>query len=269
MVESIAEGTAIITATSVSGGFTAQCSVSVVTALVVASGNCGANGNNLTWVLTSDSILTISGAGDMADFEYYMIPLTTDFYSDVPWLSYASRIKTVVLPSGITSIGAHSFMGCNNLTGEFTIPNGITYIGARAFWGCNNLTTINFNATNCTTMGGLVQGPFGGYYSGPFGCTGVTTVNIGSNVTIIPDNASLGFPDLISLTIPNSVTSIGNNAFSGCSGLTTLNFNATNCTSVGTGCWTDNNIRALLKTHYFHFFNFKIIGCQNIAFLIF
>ncbi len=66
-----------------------------VSAAEVASGTCGADGENLTWVLDDTGTLTISGEGAMADW-------TSS--SNVPWYNYRSSIKTVVIEDGVTSI---------------------------------------------------------------------------------------------------------------------------------------------------------------------
>ncbi|MBR3704854.1 MAG: leucine-rich repeat domain-containing protein, partial [Oscillospiraceae bacterium] len=94
------------------------------TAGTIASGTCG---ENLTWVLTHDGVLTISGEGAMDDLP--------------PWWNYCETIKTVVIDSGVTSICDCAFSGCASLT-SITIPDGVTSIGWNAFAGCNSLTTI-------------------------------------------------------------------------------------------------------------------------------
>ena len=101
----------------------------------IAYGYCGAegdNGNNLTWELSCDSVLTISGIGEMADYSSY---------SSVPWYSYSSSIKSVIINDGVTSIGKSAFFDCSNLT-SVTFPNSVTSIESFAFVGCSSLTSI-------------------------------------------------------------------------------------------------------------------------------
>jgi hypothetical protein len=88
----------------------------------------------------------------------------------------------------------------------------VTSIGSAAFHGCSGLTDVNFNATNCTSMGSSNYPVFSN-------CTSLTTLNIGDNVQNIPANAFYGCIGLTSVTIPSSVTSLGYDAFYGCSGL--------------------------------------------------
>ena len=87
---------------------------------------------------------------------------------------------------------------------SITIPNSVTSIGSRAFYNCRGLTTLNFNAINCQDFSSLRH---------PFSGTSLTTVNIGDSVQRIPANFVRGCSGLTSVTIPNSVTSIGIYAF--------------------------------------------------------
>ena len=150
------------------------------------------------------------------------------------YLTYSDMTKTVVtgccpsaveiiIPNTVTSIGERAFFS-SGLT-SVTIPNSVTSIGDWAFCSCSWLTTVNFNATNCTSMGSQSYPCF-------YGCTSLTTLNIGDNVTNIPSFAFSGCSGLTSVTIPNSVTSIGNYAFSGCSGLTSVTI-PNSVTSIG------------------------------------
>ncbi|MCQ2261289.1 MAG: leucine-rich repeat domain-containing protein, partial [Bacteroidales bacterium] len=99
---------------------------------------------------------------------------------------------------------------------SLTIPNSVTSIGRYAFSGCTSLNHVTFNAQNCEDFG---------YYSSsdprlPFtGCTNISTFTLGDSVQRIPAYLCYGLA-ITSITIPNSVTSIGYEAFYGCSGLT-------------------------------------------------
>ena len=82
----------------------------------------------ITWTLSDDGTLTISGT-NMPDYDY-------DYYScSAPWYSQCEKIKKVVIRSGVTSIGDYAFVDCSALT-SITIPNSVTSIGGGAFEGC-------------------------------------------------------------------------------------------------------------------------------------
>ncbi|MBR6067531.1 MAG: leucine-rich repeat protein, partial [Bacteroidales bacterium] len=134
-------------------------------------------------------------------------------------------VTDLVLPNTITEIKSYAFKNATCLT-SVTIPSSVTSIGSQVFYGCSNITIVNFNAENCTTMGTLSSPVF-------FNNTSITTLNIGERVKSIPDYAFSNCYALTEITIPDSVTSIGQKAFYACSGLTTLNFNAKNCTVMG------------------------------------
>ena len=123
-----------------------------------ASGTCGAN---LTWVYTTaDNTLTISGTGDMSNYEWIKISSNSQSLN-IPWKGYSSSIKNVIIGDGVTSIGNYAFYGCSGLT-SVTIPDAVTSIGDNAFYTSNRLEairiladTINFNGMpfNATLLG--------------------------------------------------------------------------------------------------------------------
>ena len=98
---------------------------------VIDSGNCGANSSNVTWKLTSDGTLTISGTGKMADYGW----------EETPWYGLRLQVKKAIIKNGVTSIGSYAFCWCENLT-SVTIPNSVTSIGSFAFSFCDSLTNV-------------------------------------------------------------------------------------------------------------------------------
>ena len=185
-----------------------------------ASGTCGAN---ITWVYTTaDNTLTISGTGDMSNYTS----------TTMPWKSYKSSIKNVIIDDGVTSIGTSAFYGCSGLA-SVTIPDAVTSIGEGAFRGCG-LTSVTIPDA-VTSIGDYAFG----------GCVGLTSVIIGNAVTSIGSHAFDGCHDLTSVTIGNAVTSIGTYAFCG-SGLTSVTIgNAV--TSIGTRAFGDGVCANLTK----------------------
>ena len=95
-----------------------------------SSGTCGPN---LKWHLTDDGVLTISGEGEMDDYN------DRGYYVGGPW-GY-DEIKRVIIGDSVTSIGNNAFSGCSSLT-SVTIPNSVTTIGEYAFSRCSSLTSV-------------------------------------------------------------------------------------------------------------------------------
>ena len=134
-------------------------------------------------------------------------------------------LTSVTIGNSVTSIGYEAFWNCSSLT-SITIPDSVTSIGGCAFSGCSGLTSMIWNAENCTNAGS---------YSDPIfsGCSKLSSITIGENVKTIPAYAFKGCSGLTSITIPNGVTSIGDAAFYKCSSLTSVIWNAENCTNAG------------------------------------
>ena len=144
-------------------------------------------------------------------------------------VAYLGTNTELILPSYITKIYQYAFYACSGLT-SVTIHDNVTSIGDYAFSG-TGLTTVNWNATACTSAGS---------YDYPIfkGCSNLATVNIGDNVKIIPSYAFRNCTGLTSITIPDSVTSIGWGAFYGCSGLTSVTI-GNGVTSIDGGAFYD------------------------------
>lgn len=146
--------------------------------MFAGSGTCG---ENLTWTLSEDSTLTISGKGAMTNYGWDS-NLQQSVYA--PWYSIRDSIKSVVINSGVTSIGNDAFSECDSLA-SVSLPNTVTKIGKSAFYSCASLKTIVF-PNSLTTIGRMA-----------FMDSGLTSV-----------------------TLPNSVTSVGSQAFDYCKNLT-------------------------------------------------
>lgn len=95
------------------------------------------------------------------------------------------NLTSVVIPDSVTEIDNYAFYCCNRLT-EVTIGKSVKTIGIGAFYDCSSLKTINYNATECMSAG--FDEEEGCNFSVFDGCTSLTTINIGSNVTGIPES---------------------------------------------------------------------------------
>ena len=123
---------------------------------------------------------------------------------------YCGDDKNVVIPDGVTTIGAYAFYGRRSLS-SVTIPDSVTTIGAYAFDWCSSLKSI----TIPDSVKSIEKGAF-------HWCSGLDSVTIPDGVTSIGENAFCGCSSMSSVTIPDGVTSIGDEAFSGCHELTSI-----------------------------------------------
>lgn len=198
---------------------------------IVASGICG---DNLTWTLDSDGLLTISGTGAMEDYG-----------REYPWYSERESITSVTIESGVTgiedyafnkcssmisieipdtvtSIGDYAFNECSSLT-SINISDSVTNVGECAFKGCSSLTEINVEKENknySSIDGVLFDYGMTDLICCPGGKSGTYVVL--DNVMSIREYAFYRCSSLTSIEIPDSVASIGDWAFSNCSSLTSI-----------------------------------------------
>ena len=147
--------------------------------------------------------------------------------------SVCSSLTSIEIPNSVTSIGSWAFIHCDSLT-SIKIPNSVTSLGDGAFTGCMSLTSINVASGNSTYSSDngvlfdknkriIIQYPAGKRDD---------SYAIPNSVTSIGGEAFYWCESLIKITLPNSVTSIGDEAFDGCSGLTSIEI-PNSVTSIG------------------------------------
>ena len=240
--------------------------------LPTASGSCG---DDVAWAFDADTgTLTISGTGYMyhlftSPWEQYKSQITTVVINEGVTsiggyaFSYCSSLTSINIPDSVTSIGDSAFRGCSGLT-SITIPEGVTLVDRDAFNGCSGLTSIII-PEGVTSIG---------YYAF-FECRGLESITIPSSVTSIgqmafygcynikkvhitsietwlkinfnsmSDNPLYNGADLYlnnslvtEVIVPESITEIKNNAFSGCESLTSITI-PDSVTSIGNGAFCE------------------------------
>lgn len=181
------------------------------------SGICGGegDGSNITWSFDTDTgLLKFEGTGKMANYG-------PDGAFPSPWYDkYESQIRSVEIGEGITSIGSCAFYKCVNLASA-VIPEGVTTLGDSAFSCCPSLKEIYIPST-VEKIGTRTFSWFVGLekitvsennpvFHSDGNCiieTATKTLLTGCNTSVIPTDGS--------------VTAIGDNAFSGCNGLSSI-----------------------------------------------
>ncbi len=175
-------------------------------------GDCG---TDMTYVLSSDGELNITGGGDMDNFSS----------NTVPWRQYRTLITRVTFEGNVTSIGSYAFNYCTKLK-SITIPNSVTTIGDYAFNGCTALGSIAVSSNVKEIGDHAFQG-----------CGSLSRATIARGVTRIGAYAFSDCTNLTEISLPTSVTEIGDYAFSGCTKLSAVTLNR-GLTEIGAGAFS-------------------------------
>lgn len=189
--------------------------------MAATSGKCG---KNVTWKLDSKGTLTISGSGKMTDCDF----------EGAPWYANREKIVSVIIKSGITSIGDRAFEDCGKLT-KVEIANSVTKIGVDSFSKCSSLKNVklpngityidNWTFAECGKLES-VEIPQKVTYIGNWAfvnCKNLKNIKFSSKITKIGNEAFYGCA-LEYIKIPNGVTEIGELAFAECSKLRSVTF---------------------------------------------
>ena len=192
-------------------------------ASVLRSGTCG---ENLTWELDDEGVLTISGTGAMDDYDSY--------YDMAPWHTYRWNYDRIVVEEGVTSIGMYAFYDLSvmesivlpesltsigysafqkTLMKSIEIPEGVTTIGPWAFESCTDLVSLTLPETLTSIGSWAFQN-----------CDALTEVTLPGSLTEVGERAFYNCDALETVVISEGVAKIGNYAFMDCVSLTDIQF---------------------------------------------
>ena len=157
----------------------------------IAYGVCG---DDLSWELDKNCVLTISGTGEMYDYQV----------GTAPWYPYWEQIWEVNMEPGITHIGTSAFQDCNYIQ-TFSLPEGITDIGERAFYACWSAEEISI-PQSVTSIGAHAFEA----------CGNLLRADIPEGVTAIEEHTFSDCSNLTAVSFPESLSTIAQAAFSGC-----------------------------------------------------
>ena len=226
----------------------------------VDTGTCG---EQLTWSLSVDGILTVSGTGAMASYSEE---------EPAPWYDYSGAMEYLVVEKGVTSIGDYAFYDCGSILSlelpdtlaaigdygfaycygltEVSLPKNLETLGRAAFYNCYDLAKISF-PKKLQTIGAEAFSECAGLESlslpdklrsigdNAFAlCAGLTKVSLGSGVQTIGNSAFLECEALTSVSFPESLRTIGDYAFNACAALTKASFQE-GVKSIGMGAFQD------------------------------
>ncbi len=263
---------AIVMVVGLVPGFAVPASAATIT------GQCG---DDATYTLTDDGVLTISGTGAIEknafsrsaennatlnkgfkDYLKIQKVIINEGITEIGVQAFygCSNIASVTLPSTITKIQEKAFFECTNLK-NINLPEGLTSIGMEAFYDCNNLTEITIPSTltslgssafqNCTSLKTVIlsEGMTAAIPQYAFWKAILTDITIPASVKKLNQNAFWAASNLKNVTIKNKDITLGNQSFSASDIVFTVpcNFNKTKITAT-----VVNNKNFTFSSDYLH-----------------
>ena len=169
------------------------------------SGSCG---KNITWTLSADGTLTLTGTGAMPDYAY------NSSYTGItsPWNKQGliENVRAIVVGEGITALGEYAFKDCENAA-AITLPSTLETIRYGAFEYCESLQEIT-----------IPQGVTAILDSAFFDCNQLTRVELPQGLKKIGSSAFFWCKSLETIDLPDSITSLGTSVFSFCDALKSI-----------------------------------------------
>lgn len=221
---------------------------------IIAFGECGGQGNNLTWMLEDDGILNISGEGAMPDYAQK----TGDYETSIsvrPWgnNNYDTLTKKIIINDGVTNIGSGAFYGFEGLT-DVIISDSVESIGDIAFEYCESLRSIEI-PKSVTSIG----------ESAFERCTSLASITLQEGVTSIGERAFEKCTSLSNITLPESLTNIGDYTFIDCTSLRNITIPG-DITKIGTLMFYNcTNLSSITLPESVYFIDsFAFDGCDSL-----
>ena len=217
------------------------------------------NAQKKCWVIKFNKDLTEIGMGAFAECGNLTSVIIPDSVTTIGGYAFCDcqSLKSVTIPDSVTTIGNFAFAGCKLLT-SITIPDSVTTIGDGAFDSCASLTSVTI-PDSVTTIGGAPFSycenlkEFKGKFAADNGrClimdnTIIAYANASGTTYTIPDSVTTirnwvfgGCTSLTSVTIPDSVTTIGESAFKDCKSLASVYCKATTPPAGGSDMFNNN-----------------------------